>query len=59
MPLLEEGPPWVNCFKLGIPSLGLRLCILSLEDHIPDRESILIVIGLHRWLDLLTLSNPC
>jgi len=51
------------CFGLmgvffGISCLGLRLCIFSLGDHIPDRESILELIGLNQWLNLLALSSP-
>ena len=48
----------ISCFKLGISSLGLRLCILSLGNYIPDRESVLEVVGLGRLLDLLTLTSP-
>ena len=48
----------INWLKFGIPSLGLRLCSLSLGNHIPDCERILGAIGLHRWLDLLTLVSP-
>ena len=43
----------------GISYLGLRLCILSLGDYIPDREIILGVFCLGLWLNLLTLSSPC
>ena len=43
----------------GISYLGLRLCILSLGDYIPDREIILGVFCHGLWLNLLTLSNPC
>ena len=62
-------------FRFGVLGLGLRLNILGLGDHIPNRESILRVIGLGQWLDLLvlalllrlrtpldillTLANPC
>ena len=48
----------ISCLGLGIPSLGLKLYILSLGDHIPDCESILRVFGLHWWLSLLTLPSP-
>ena len=35
-------------FRFGVPSLGLRLglSILGLGDHIPNRESILRMVGL-------------
>ena len=42
-----------------ISCLGLRLYILSLGDHIPNREIILRVFSLGLWLNLLTLSSPC
>ena len=42
----------------GISYLGLRLCILSLGDHIPDREIVLGVFCLGLWLNLLTFSSP-
>lgn len=40
----------------GITGFGLGLSILGLGDHILNRESILEVLGLGRWLDLLTLA---
>ena len=48
----------ISCLGLGILYLGLKLCILSLGDHILDCESILGVFGLQRWLSLLTLPSP-
>ena len=43
----------------GISYLRLRLCIFSLGDHILDRESVLRLIGLNRWLNILALSSLC
>ena len=43
----------------GINCLGLRLYILSLGAHIPDREIVPGVFGLGLWLNLLTLFSPC
>ena len=40
----------------GITGFGLGLSILGLGDHILNCESILGVLGLGRWLDLLTLA---
>ena len=43
----------------GISCLRLRLYIFSLRDHILDHESVLKLISLNRWLNLLILSSPC
>ena len=48
----------INSLEVGITSLGLSLRILSLRDHVRDREIILRLIGLDHWLDLLALSSP-
>ena len=46
----------ISCLRFGITCFELGLSILGLGDHILNRESILRVLGLGRWLDLLTLA---
>ena len=44
-------------FWFDVPGLRLGLNILRLGGHIPNRESILGVIGLGRWLNLFILAR--
>ena len=48
----------ISCLGLRIPSLGFKLYIFSLGDHILDREGVLGVFGLRRGLSLFTFPSP-
>ena len=47
----------VSFLELGTFGLRLQLCILGLEDHIPNGKGVLKRLGFHWKLSLLTPSS--